>query len=176
MAHSAASPRSKTRPSALARPEFKWEPFEEVLDELWPLLKRHYAEIGRHYEGAPLDPDFDRYFEYARAGLLRVWTARAPNGALIGYIGCLVIHGLHAQSVLRCYADVIWLEPEWRDGLLGYRFIRSCLVALKEIGVKVARWETNDMFEPGEDGVSRVSALLRRLRFAQIGTVFQRAL
>lgn len=169
------SPPSNSPQSARARLRCRWEPFSEVVSELWPLLKRQDAEVGGAYNPAPLEPDWDRYFEYERAGILKIWTARHDD-VLAGYVVCLVVHGLHHRSTLHCYADLFWLAPEWRDGLLGLRLLRSVLQALKMLRVQAVRWETNDTFEPGPDGRSRVVRLLARLGFKSIGTVMQRLL
>ena len=171
-----AAPPSSPRPSAPARPDkvCGWEPFSLVVDELWPLLKRHYHELGA-YEAAPLDPDWDRYFEYERCGILRIWTMRS-EGVLIGYVVCQVVHGLHSRNTKYCFGDLFWLAPEWRDGLSGMRMLRGVLKALKDMGVHIVRWETNDTFEPDATGRSRVAALLSRLGFKPIGTVLQKVL
>ncbi len=171
-----AAPPSSPPPSAPAPPETVcgWEPFSLIVRELWPLLKRHYGELGA-YEEAPLDPDWDRYYEYERAGILRIWAMRA-EGVLIGYVVCQVIHGLHSRSTRYCYADLFWVAPEWRDGLSGMRMFRGVLKALRGLGVSNVRWETNDTFEPGPDGRSRVVSLLERLGFRKVGTVLQKVL
>ena len=142
-----------------------------MVRELAPLLARHQDEVGKAYQD--FDPDWNRYFEYERAGLLRIWTARDDHGVLVGYFVGLVIHGLHAASTQHCYADLFWLAPEWRDGLLGLRFLRSAVEACKGLGVQVLRWEVNDTFAPDENGRSRVARVLERLGFSQVGTVMQ---
>ena len=139
--------------------------------ELAPLLERQQAEVGTTYQD--FDPDWGRYFEYERAGILRIWTARDAQGALVGYFVGLDVHGLHAASTRHCYADLFWLAPEWRDGLLGLRFLRSVVEACKGLGVQVLRWETNDTFAPDAHGRSRVARLLERLGFVPVGTVMQ---
>ncbi len=142
-----------------------------VVGELAPLLKRQQDEVGRTYQD--FDPDWNRYFEYERAGVLRIWTARDECGVLVGYFVGLVVHGLHAASTRHCYADLFWLAPEWRDGLLGLRFLRSVVTATKGLGVQVLRWETNDTFSPDANGRSRVARLLERIGFVAVGTVMQ---
>lgn len=140
--------------------------------ELAPLLVRQQDEVGKAYQD--FDPDWNRYFEYERAGLLRIWTARDEHGVLVGYFVGLFVHGLHAASTRHCYADLFWLAPEWRDGLLGLRFLRSVVQACEGLRVQVLRWETNDTFMPDGNGRSRVARLLERLGFEQVGTVMQK--
>ena len=142
-----------------------------MVRELAPLLARQQEEVGRAYQD--FDPDWGRYFEYERAGILRLWIARDENGVLVGYVIGSVIHGLHAASTVHHYADLFWLAPEWRDGLLGLRLLRSAAEAVRELGVRVLRWEVNDTFMPDENGRSRVAKLLERIGFVQVGTVMQ---
>ena len=145
-----------------------------MVHELAPLLARQQEEVGTTYQD--FDPDWDRYFEYERAGILRLWIARDEHGVIVGYVVGLVVHGLHAASTKHCYADLFWLAPEWRDGLLGLRFLRSAAEAFRGLGVQVLRWETNDTFEADANGRSRVARLLERIGFTQVGTVMQKRL
>ena len=126
--------------------------------------------------GQPFDPDWNRYFEYERAGILKIWTARSPQGALIGAAAMLVIHGLRSASTLFSFGDLFWLAPEWRGGMLGVRFLRSAEQAVALLGVSIVRWETDDTYEPDEHGRSRVAGLLQRLGYEQIGTIMQKVL
>lgn len=141
-----------------------------MVKELAPLLKRAHEDAHRGYD---LNPDWNRYFEYERAGILRIWTARSSEGVLVGFAVCLVVHGLHDADTPHCFCDPFWLAPEWRDGLLGLRFIRSAIAAVKGLGVRALRWEVNDKFMPDEHGRSRVAGLLERVGFEQIGTVME---
>ena len=165
------SPARSNPPSGRARLNCRWEPFSLVVRELVPLLARQQEEVGKAYQD--FDPDWGRYFEYERAGLLRIWTARDADGVLVGYFVGLLVHGLHAASTRHCYADLFWLAPEWRDGMLGLRFLRAAVEACRGLGVQVLRWEVNDTFAPDENGRSRVAKLLERIGFGQVGTVMQ---
>lgn len=151
--------------------KYQWEPFSSIARELFPLLKEQQEEVGRNYQD--FDPDWNRYFEYERAGILHIWTVRNGCGALVGYFVCFVIHGLHAVNTKHCYADLFWLAPEWRDGFNGLRFLRSAAEASRDLGAQVLRWETNDTFEPDASGRSRVARLLERIGFTQVGSVMQ---
>lgn len=172
-APSEASPPSKTPRSGRARLNCRWEPFSAIVDELWPLLKRQDAEVGD--DALPLEPDWSRWFEYERAGILRIWAARHER-QLVGYVVCLVTNGLNCASVLHGYGVLFWLAPEWRDGLLGLRLLRSVELALKDLGVSVLRFNTNDLFEPDKSGRSRTGAIFTRAGFRAVETVYQKVL
>jgi len=164
---------SSRRPSDRARLRAKWEPLALIYRELAALLAQ--AEFNTP-PGQPFEPDWDRYFEYERAGILKLWIARSPRGAIAGCAAVLIVHGLRSASTLFSFGDLFWLAPEWRGGLLGLRFLRSVEQAVRDLGVRVVRWETDDSFEPDERGRSRVAGLLERLGYEQIGTIMQKAL
>jgi GNAT superfamily N-acetyltransferase len=153
----------------------QWEPLTRIVKELLPLIMAQNAESTT--PGQDFAPDWDRYFEYERAGILKIWTARdAANGLLVGYVVTLVAHGLHASTQRFAHVTILWLAPEWRNGLLGLRFLRSFLRACKKLGVQLVRIETNDAFEPDGQRRSRVGKILARLGLSPISTVYQGAL
>src|SRR5258708_3980238 len=45
-------------------PVIKWERFGYFAHELPPLFMRHWKEIALNQDEVPLDPNWDRYFEY----------------------------------------------------------------------------------------------------------------
>lgn len=163
--------------SARVRPDvsLQWEPFSWIGSELKALAKRQFDEVGVEREAVPLDPDWDRYFEYERAGILHIWTARA-NGVLVGYVVCLVAPGIHHVSTLHAYADLFYLAPEWRAGGLGRWLLKSVEAPLKALGVKVLRFNTNDTYRPDAQGRSLVSSMLVRGGFTRVETVHQKVL
>ena len=126
--------------------------------------------------GQPFEPDWNRYFEYERAGILKIWTVRSPSGLLVGAAAVLIVHGLRSASTLFSFGDLFWLAPEWRGGLLGLRMLRSVEQAVAKLGVSVVRWETDDRFAPDADGRSRVIGVLKRLGYEPIGTIMQKVL
>lgn len=138
-----------------------------------PLAKRYYAESGLDPAALPFDPDWPTYYAYERAGILRLWTARA-DGVLIGFGFVQVTHALLHAGTSHAYAGPLWLAPEWRDGLRGLRFLRSVVEACRALGVSVVRSTTNDLYDVGADRRSRVAALFARLGFQQVETVYQK--
>ena len=157
---------SQLRPSGRVQLSCQWERFSVISAEIRPMMERQQAEVGKDYE--PYDPDWDRYFAFDRAGSLRIWTARTIEGFLVGYVFWLLLRSLHASSTRFATADLIYLAPEWREGLLGYRFLRSAISAVSELKPDIIRVETNDLYEDG-----RLGLLLRRLKFRRIGSVYQ---
>jgi GNAT superfamily N-acetyltransferase len=99
-------------------PTISLEPMPEILDEIRPLLTRHWQEIAT-YPDIPLDPDFAAYDAIERAGLLVTYTVR-ENGVLIGY-ALFIIRPSHMHYKGHGWAinDIVWLSPEHRGQKIG---------------------------------------------------------
>jgi L-amino acid N-acyltransferase YncA len=114
---------------------FERERMDDVFAEIQPLLKLHFAEIA-HYADIPLDPDYRRYRRMEEAGALRVFTVRVL-GALKGYAIFCVAPSLHYQGSLQAVQDILYLDPEEREGRLGLKLIQYADGELKAEGVQV---------------------------------------
>jgi hypothetical protein len=144
-----------------------WEKISAVARELQYLAVRQQAEVGENFE--PFAPDFDTYLFYERAGSCVVWTARTiDTKLLVGYIVWLTTRGLHCATTIFANADLVYLAPEWREGMTGYKFIKSGVAAISPLVDRV-KIETNDLYEGGRMGV-----LLKRLGFRKIASVYIR--
>ena len=145
-----------------------WELFPDVAAEIEPLLLRQQAEVGEGYE--PYDPDWGRYAELNRTGSLQVWAARAVNRQIVGYVVWLILRGLHNKATRFATADLVYLAPEWRAGMVGYWFLEDAIAA---VTVKhrpaLIRIETNDTYQRG-----RLGLVLSRMKFRRIGSVYQK--
>jgi hypothetical protein len=176
-----ASPPSTKVPSAMESPKpprpsdpgprkvklrVQWEKFSDVARELRYLSARQQAEVGENFE--PYDPDWVSYFAFERAGDLAVWTARTvDSNILVGYIIWRTWRGLHCASTRFANADLVYLAPEWREGLTGYKLLKTGIAAVRPL-VDIVRVETNDLYEQGRMGV-----LLKRLGLRRIGSVYE---
>jgi hypothetical protein len=143
----------------------RWERFSDIAHEIIPLLKRHEAETNSGH-GAYL-PDWERYYAFDRAGSCAVWTARTLGGALVGHVIWLTTRGLH--NVEMTFADAeVYLAPEWREGMRGYRFIKLAIGAMRENKPDVIRFNVNELYRGGEVGL-----LLKRLGLRRVGSIWQ---
>ena len=95
---------------------------ERVLEEIKPLLERHWDEVT-FYRDIPLDPDWAKYESIDRAGKLHVFTARLDE-ALIGYCVAMVSWGAHYKTCLVVDEDLLFLAPDHRKGRLGVGLIQ----------------------------------------------------
>src|SRR5215469_9823884 len=144
----------------------RWERPSAIAHEILVLAKAQQAEVGEDYE--PFDPNWDEWLRYERSGSLAVWTARTFNGVLVGYVLWLRTRGLNSASTVFAEARLIYLLPEWREGLTGYKMLKSAIEAVKTQGVDLIRVETNALYEN-----DRLSLLLKRLRFTRVGSVWR---
>ena len=112
---------------------YQRETVAQVLDEIKPLLMKHWEEIA-HFKAVPLDPDYDAYLRAEAQGKLRVFTAR-KDGTLVGY-SVFFMGNLHYRSARIATQDILFLLPECR-GFTGYRLIRFSDSELKAEGVEV---------------------------------------
>lgn len=116
-------------------PQFSRESSATVIDEIKSLLEAHYAEIA-HYSDIPIGCDYDSYLTMEANGKLRIYTIRL-DGALVGYAIFKVATSLHYRTSLQAQQDVLYLDPTYRKGRIGMRFIQFCDGQLQAEGVQV---------------------------------------
>jgi hypothetical protein len=150
------------------RLSYQWEPFRNFAKELPPLFKQHWREIALNQDKVPLDPDWQRYFDYDLAGVLKCLTVRS-NGILVGYVFMLVYPHLHYASTLCAVTDMFWLDPAYRRGLAGYRMLATMKKSLQDAGVKVVYANTKLHFEADRGTIGK---LFERLGFKPTETLY----
>jgi GNAT superfamily N-acetyltransferase len=92
--------------------------------EARPLWRAHWTEIANHQDVIPLVPDDAAYTALDQAGLLHVVTAR-DGGPIVGYVVGILKPHLHYATTPHFHMDVLWLHPQWRKGLAGYRLLQA---------------------------------------------------
>ena len=112
---------------------------EELVEAIKPLLERHYQEVALHKEHIPLAPDWARYKKLADANALLIVGAR-DNGQLVGYCVFFVSTMVHYMTTVSASNDVIYLAPEYRQGMAGVRLMKLAETALKQRGVTKVLW------------------------------------
>lgn len=129
---------------------YQVETYQDVINEIWPMLEAHYLEIATDKQIKPFDPDLDRYLAMEEQGCLRIFTARKraepvagqdyhdglPT-TLIGYFVSFVLPGLHYQQTSMAINDIMYIEPAHRGGTVGYRLIKLATEDLKNLGADV---------------------------------------
>jgi GNAT superfamily N-acetyltransferase len=111
------------------------EDYLAVLPELRGLYPAHWAEIALDHDAIKLDPDYESYERMANAGILHLVTAR-NDGELVGYHLSMIHPHLHYRASLTCFTDVFYLKPEYRQGMIGYRLLKTFRDSAKARGVQ----------------------------------------
>lgn len=111
------------------------EPFSPFLEEVKPLLDRHYCELALNQDKVPLSPQFDEYLRKDARGEVLTVTLRSA-GELVGYFVGFVAPGLHYSTCLTLHLDIFWLAPEHRGQMGGLRLFKAVEKEAKRRGVQ----------------------------------------
>lgn len=113
---------------------FQQEPYSDMLiAEMRPLWSTHDKEIPQL--GIKFDPDLKAYRQMYMQNALRIFTARIAE-LLVGYQVYFIGYHPHRRGSLEATQDVLYLDPEVRQGLAGYKFVKWCDRELEKSGVK----------------------------------------
>lgn len=149
------------------QPQFARESSDTVINEIAPLLENHWAEIA-HYPDIPVGVDYDAYLRIEAKGALRIYTIRVGI-ELVGYALFTVNHSLHYSSSLQARQDVLYLDPTYRRGRVGWKFIAWCDTQLKAEGVQVVH-------QHAKIAHPQLAVLLPRLGYEAVDVIWSRRL
>jgi hypothetical protein len=110
---------------------FQQEPPEPFAQQAIELFKKHYEEIGERQDVIKLDPDIVRYKQMYKNGSMEIHTVR-DNDKLIGYSIWFISNHIHYQKSVTASSDVVYIVPDYRKGILGYKFIKWTTEKIKE--------------------------------------------
>ncbi len=129
---------------------YQVEKWDDCYEEAIPMLEAHYVEIATDKSIKPLDPDLDRYQAMEEAGVLRIFTVRITavdaetddtillgRGRLIGYFVSIIMKGLHYQQTTLAINDIMYIDPAYRGGTVGYRMMKGAAADLKNLGADI---------------------------------------
>ena len=143
---------------------YQRETVAHVMDEIKPLLEKHWEEIA-HFKDIPLDPDYSVYTQAEMFDKIRVFTVRCDS-VLIGY-AVFYIGSLHYKSTKTATQDILFLLPEHR-GLTGCRLIEYCDNQLKSEGIEVVYQHVKVAHDFGP--------LLRAMGYEEVDTIWAKRL
>lgn len=105
------------------------ETFGAISAELPPLFAR--VEVAKF----PVDPDWTQLLRMAVAGNLRVLTVR--DGKILVGVAITVVGGhLMNKTMLQGVTALIWLDPVYRRGWFGAKFVKVNRNMLIKAGIK----------------------------------------
>lgn len=124
------------------------EPFEDLYEELLPLVEQHYEEIAWRKDRVPLAIDYERYSRMAGEGMLLCYTAR-KGSVLVGYAVFFLSHHPHYSETVFGANDIVWLRKDLRGGGHGKLLIDYCETDLKALGAQVISWHVKPQIDFG---------------------------
>ena len=114
---------------------FKREFYDDVVEDIKPLILEHWNEIALHKDKILLNPDFRRYKLIENSGKLTIITARKET-ELVGYSIFFLGEHIHYKHCFVATNDVLFLTKKERKGSCGIRLIKESERILKELGAK----------------------------------------
>ena len=113
---------------------FARERMEDVVSEMKLRHQAHWNETEAHRHGLALNPDYEIFIRYERAGRYVLFTLR-NDGRLQGNCALYLDKSTHTQTLIAT-EDTLYLLPEARKRRAARQFIKYCETALKSLGVK----------------------------------------
>lgn len=121
---------------------YQKESYQVLINEALDMFKLHSEESSERLDIIPLEVNHQAYLRLEAANRLKTYTVR-DGSKLIGYSKWIISNPLHYKSSLIASSTTIYILPEYRKGLLGYKFIKwsidqikKCNVQRIQIGVK----------------------------------------
>ena len=115
---------------------YQVEKLETCLEEMKPLLEKHWEEVAWYKDEIDFNPDYDKYYQVEAIGMLHVVTVR-EDGELIGYNINFINAHLHYSDHKYAVNDIIFLKPEHRHASAAIDLISFTEKELKKLGVSV---------------------------------------
>jgi hypothetical protein len=105
------------------------------------LIPFHWREIALYQDRIPLDIDYEQYRRLEFQHKLMVLACRdLETDHLVGYSIFIVVKHIHYKSTVFAMNDMLWLRPNYRRGLAGYRLVRESERVLRQMGAQKINW------------------------------------
>lgn len=113
---------------------FAIDDFSVVKSEIDYLIKKNWEDLATDKDKIKLNPNWGFYETLNSAGYLGIYTARS-DGKLVGYFIAVATEHPHFRDHIFASNDVLYLDPDYRKGLAGYRLIKFVEDDLRAKGV-----------------------------------------
>lgn len=110
------------------------ETYNQVIDEIKPLLHEHWLEIALNKDTVLLDPDYELYQLLEVKGMLHITTIR-DEGKLIGYAIYVISPNIHYKSLKVAESDIFFLKKDYRNMGVGKQLLIHAEKHLVSLGV-----------------------------------------
>ena len=110
---------------------FQKEPATEFIKEGQDLFKMHAEEALAYSDTFPLAPNYEQYLALEKANKIELHTVR-NNGVLVGYYTWMLTKHLHYKTNLLAVSTLVYIHPDHRKGMTGYKFIKWSIEEIKK--------------------------------------------
>ena len=117
--------------------------YREAVELAEPLLRQHWQEVARNKDLMVLSPSHEVYEAMDQAGVLFLLGMFA-EGDLIGYSCNIVTPHLHYSGLTVCQNDVLYLDPDYRNGGAGIRLMTATEREARSRGARLVLWHAKD--------------------------------
>lgn len=128
--------------------------YAEASELAGPLLRQHWHEIATNKDLMSLSPADDVYQSMEDAGVLFI-LGYFVDGDLVGYSANFVHPHLHYSGLIYCQNDVLYLDPDHRNGGAGIRLMNATEREARSRDARLMLWHA-------KDGSNMEHLLLRR--------------
>jgi len=112
------------------------EPLKDCIEEMKPLLLKHYEEVAFRKDKIAFNPDYDKYLQLADIDMLHLVSVR-KEGVLVGYYLSFISINPHYMDHTYAANDVLYVHEDHRGGTVAYRMFKYAEEKLKEKGVSI---------------------------------------
>ena len=114
---------------------YQSEPLSKFIEDGREMFKRHSEESSDRPDVIPLNINFNMYLKLEAANKIIALTAR-DDGKLVGYTLWILTRHLHYSTSLTATSSLVYVDPEYRKGLTGYKLIKWSIEKIKKRGVQ----------------------------------------
>lgn len=123
--------------------KYQRESFDEVLEEIKPLLEEHYQEAKAFPDQIPLDPYYEVYQAMDYTGNILIHTVRTDEDELVGYSITLLQMDPHAKESAIATNDMCYLLPDHRGSDNFKKLLQTVEADVKKTGASSLSYHFN---------------------------------
>lgn len=111
-------------------------PFEDVVEQLRPMWKKHWDEVGTTKEIDEVDMNEDNYFTLAENDSLQVAVAMDEHDKVVGYAIHVILDEMYVRTKKMALLDIWYVEKQYRSSGIGARLFLFAEKVLKKRGIR----------------------------------------
>jgi GNAT superfamily N-acetyltransferase len=115
---------------------YQRERYNEVIEDIKPLLEEHYKEIALYQDHIELNPNYAMYEAMDQIESLHIYTAR-DDGKLIGYVVSFLQNHPHYMDHNYVINDILYVAPEHRHSEVAVELLEGLEKIMVEEGASV---------------------------------------